>query len=76
MLCFAVSMLSALKIQFLYPNTGGSIVCGAIGLPLEVQDWKSFQCFNVSQIRVRKEGAGVRKVKVVKDEDKKEIIQF
>jgi hypothetical protein len=74
MLWFAVPKLFELKIQFLYPNTGGSTVSGARGLPLEVHDWKSFQCFNVLQIRVGKEGAVVRKVEVVTEEDKKEII--
>jgi hypothetical protein len=74
MLCFAVLMLFALKIQFLYSKTRGSTVSGTTGLPLEEQEWKPFQCFNVPHIRVGRAGAVVRKVKMVKDEDKKEII--
>jgi len=54
MLCFAVPTLFTWKIQFFYPNTGGSIMSGAIGLPLEVQDCKPIQCLNVSQTRVGK----------------------
>ena len=77
MICFAVPTLFAWKIQFLYPNTGGSIVSRATGLPLEVQDCTSFHCLNVSPIRVReKRGAGVRKVKAANDEDKKGVIPF
>ena len=72
----AVPTLFAWKVQFSYPNTGGSTVSGAIGPPLEVQDCTSFQCLDVSQIRVRKKGGVIRKVKAVKDEDKKEIIPF
>ena len=62
MLCFAVRTLFVWKIQFLYPNTGGSTVSGAIGLPLEVQDCKLLQCLYVSQIRVggKKNGSGTK----------------
>ena len=56
MLCFAVPALFAWKIQFLYPNTGGSVVSGAY--PLEVQDCKSFRFFNVSQISAVERGWG------------------
>jgi hypothetical protein len=56
MLCFAVTTLFVWKIQFLYPNTSGSTVSGAIDLPLEVQDCKSFQLLDVSQIRVGEKG--------------------
>lgn len=37
---------------------------------------KLFQCVNVSHIRVGKEGPEVREVKLVKDEEKNEVIQF
>ena len=77
-LCFAVPTLFAWKIQFFYPNTGGSIISGAIGLPLVIRDCKLFQLFErlTDQSKEKKRGQWYEKWKRWKTKIRKKQFRF